>query len=69
MEFISEEPIPGWMSIEHMAHEATQGDYSMRIINDVESNLNGKEAADALSVQGSDPSFFRLTEKGEDDIK
>lgn len=28
--------------------------------------LNGKEAADALISQASEPGFFRLTEEGED---
>jgi len=66
IEFLSEEPIPDGMRVENMVNEAINGDYSMRIVNDVESELNGKEAADALLVQGSDPGFFGLTEKGED---
>jgi hypothetical protein len=31
-----------------------------------ETVLDGKDAADALIAQGSDPNFFRLTDDGED---
>lgn len=66
IEVLSEEPIPEGMEVETIIEESKSGDYSMRIASDEESELNGKEAADALLEQGSDPGFFQLTPEGED---
>lgn len=67
IEVLSEEPIPDGMSIENIANEAMEGSYSMRSLEEAkETLLNGKEAADALLEQGSNPSFFRLTDDGND---
>jgi hypothetical protein len=66
IEVLSEEPIPDGMEVQAIIEEAESGSYSMRIAKDVETELNGKQAARALLNQGSSPEFFSLTEKGED---
>ena len=66
IEVLSEEPIPEGMEVGTIVDQAMNGDYSMRMLPSTETVMNGKEAADALSEQGSDPGFFSLTETGED---
>lgn len=66
-EVLSEEPIPPGMDIGNIAYEATEGDYVMRTIGNVKTELDGKQAADALLEQGSTPDFFCLTREGEDE--
>lgn len=66
IEVLSEEPIPDGMEISDIALEAINGDYSMRVLPSTDTVLNGKEAADALFEQTSDPSFFQLTPEGND---
>ena len=66
LEILSEEPIPPGMDIANVIFEAQNGDYSMREFGEKEVELNGKEAAEALRNQDSDPSFFRLTDDGND---
>jgi hypothetical protein len=41
------------MSLEGMVCEATTGDFSMNITQDVETEINGKQAARALLNHGS----------------
>jgi TRAP-type C4-dicarboxylate transport system substrate-binding protein len=65
LEILSEEPV-GTREINHIIEEATNGSYSMRVLPSQELGLNGVEAAAALKEQGSDPSFFNLTDSGED---
>ena len=65
-EVLSEEPIPDDMSIESICEEATTGGYSMKLLPSTDTVLNGKEAADALLDQASDPGFFQLTADGND---
>jgi len=64
VEFLSETPF--CMGLRQMVDEAINGDYSMNITKGSTDELNGKQAAEALLEHGSDPSFFQLTEKGED---
>ena len=66
IEVLSESPIPEGMSITNMIIEAMSGDYSMRAYNVNDKELNGKQAAKALLNQGSDPSFFGLSARGND---
>ena len=66
VEVLSEDPIPVGMTLEQIAHEAIHGDYSMNIIGNDEVELNGKQAADHLYDQGSDPVFFRIDGDGND---
>lgn len=73
---LSEEPIPEGMnprdgclpprSLENIANECMDGSWSMGNASNKETELNGKQAAEALLNQASDPSFFNLTEDGED---
>jgi hypothetical protein len=66
IEVLSEEPIPEGMELGTIVNQAIEGDYSMRPLQHRETEINGKQAAKALQLQGSDPEFFSLTEKGED---
>jgi len=66
IEVLSEEPIPAGMEYENVIHECKEGDWSMRPLGEKETVLDGKQAARALLNQGSDPSFFGLTEDGND---
>lgn len=65
VEVLSEEPLTV-LSLEQLHYMITDGPCSGHIKEPVQTVLNGKEAADALAEQASDPSFFRLTEAGED---
>jgi len=66
VEVLSEEPIPDTLSLEEIAREAVNGDYSFTYDRKHEQLLNGVETARELQKQGSDPSFFNLTDDGED---
>jgi len=44
----------------------TEGDCSGKLTTVLQEELNGKQAAEALLNQASDPSFFNLTEDGHD---
>ncbi|MEG7741739.1 hypothetical protein U2084_14975, partial [Listeria monocytogenes] len=66
LEVLSEEPIPDEMDVAQIAFEATEGDYSMVDGERIQTILNGQQTADALKEQASDPSFFLLTEDGND---
>lgn len=61
---LSEAPIPDTLSLEEIAQEAMDGDYSFRWVRKPEKKLNGKQAARALVQQGSDPGFFGLDKHG-----
>lgn len=63
---LSEEPIPDGMELSSIAEQCISGDWSMSCASRKETEINGKQAASALLNQGSDPSFFRLDEKGND---
>jgi len=67
IEVLSEEPISDDMSLADIAFQGDEGDYSIGNNNYYKQTvLNGKQAAKALKKQGSDPSFFRLNDEGED---
>jgi len=61
---LSENPIPDEFDIPQIAFEATEGDYSMADGERVQVELTGKEMADALTEQGSEPGFFQLNDMG-----
>ena len=65
-EVLSEEPIPANASIEAIIEESTHGGYSMGDDTRNQTELNGKQAADELLKQGSEPEFFRIDETGKD---
>jgi len=52
-----------WPPLHHMI---TEGDCSGQVRTVLQEELNGKQAAEALLNQASDPSFFSLTENGDD---
>jgi len=66
VEFLSETPFPDGISLESLANESVNGDYSMNITQDKETEITGRQAAHYLLKHGSDPSFFRLTPNGKD---
>lgn len=66
IEVLSEDKIPAWMELPDILNECIEGSFSKRELGEKETELNGKQAAKALSKQGSDSSFFRLDEKGND---
>lgn len=66
LEFISETQHPGAWDIESAIWDAKEGDGSMQELSDKTDEVDGKQAAEILISQGSDPSFFRLTEDGND---
>jgi hypothetical protein len=66
VEFLSETEFPDGISLESLANESVNGDYSMGILREVDSKMNGRKAARELLKQGSDPSFFQLNEDGTD---
>ncbi len=51
-------------SLTTIAREIDQGDWSGHVEVVEVKELTGKEAADALQEQGSDPGFFMLNEDG-----
>jgi hypothetical protein len=62
---LSQEPIPDDMDIDTIYQECIDGEYSGDLEYEKEvSKLTGKQAAQELINQGSDPSFFQLDEKG-----
>lgn len=65
LEILSEEPI-GEREIANIIEEATTGSFSMRILPNQETVLDGKQAAEALAEQASDPGFFQLDDAGND---
>lgn len=66
IEVLSEEPADPDICLEDLAHAITEGPWSGDIKTDGSAAVNGKKMAKLLVAQGSDPSFFRLTDKGED---
>ena len=66
IEVLSEDPIPTWMELENIIHEAKEGEFSMRESVDTVTELNGEQSVKALHQHGSDPEFFNLDEKGDD---
>jgi hypothetical protein len=64
---LSEESLGGkFQSAQDIHNMITEGECSGAVGVLPETVLDGKDAADALIAQGSDPSFFRLTDDGED---
>ncbi len=61
---LSEEPLPEETDIDDLHYRITEGCCSGIVSRVSHEELNGKQAADALAEQFSDPSFFQLTEDG-----
>lgn len=62
---LSEEPIKN-MALGELSYECMEGALSGSLEIKETVVINGKEAADALKKQGSDPEFFRIDEDGND---
>ncbi len=65
VEVLSESPI-GPVALDTLHYMITQGDCSGHLKTLDQEELDGKQAAEALRSQASDPSFFNLTDEGED---
>ncbi|MGH7971423.1 MAG: hypothetical protein ACREIC_22110 [Limisphaerales bacterium] len=63
VEVLSESPV-GPVELETLGHMITEGDCSGRVRIVLKQELDGRQAAQGLLAQGSDPSFFNLTEDG-----
>ena len=66
IEVLSEDSIPIEMELSDILDEVFEGNFSKRELSEVETKLNGKQAAKALIEQDSDPEFFQLDENGND---
>ena len=64
-EVLSESPI-GEVELDTLHYMITEGDCSGHVKTLLQEELDGKQAAEALLNQASDPSFFSLTENGDD---
>jgi hypothetical protein len=66
VEILSETPY-NETSLEQVAYDINEGDQVGKITTEISSEeLNGKEAAAALSDAGSEPEFFMLDKNGND---
>jgi len=66
VEVLSEEPIGPDIDMADLAWEIKEGDSSGNFKMTKSEVLDGKQVADALAEQGSEPGFFMLDENGED---
>jgi len=64
---LSEKPLDGDYDLEQLHYAIMEGECSGQIVQESTKELNGREAAEALQEQNSAPSFFGLTEDGEDE--
>lgn len=69
LEILSEDPIEeaDYMDLDTVVYHITDGDWSGDIKLVAQEELDGKQTAEALMNQRSSPSFFNLTEEGEND--
>jgi hypothetical protein len=63
---LSENPIPSGIDLATVAREIVEGDWSGAVYRKSQTVLGGRQMAKALENQGSDSTFFGLTQKGED---
>lgn len=67
VEVLSEDPIPSeGIELDAIAHEIVSGSMSGMIIAVGGQSMNGRQTAQMLTLQSSDPGFFSITEDGED---
>lgn len=65
VEVLSEDPIEHSMSLSEIQRECDEGDYSGSWDTVISNEpISGKEAANKLIEQGSDPEFFQMDEEG-----
>ena len=65
VEVLSEEPF-GYNELSDVHHQITNGDCSGTYTTLSTEELDGRQAADALKAQDSDPEFFQIDEDGND---
>ena len=65
VEVLSEEPFAD-EDLATVQYEITEGHCSGVVNNKGSKALNGKQVANALIKQGSDPEFFQIDDKGND---
>lgn len=65
VEILSEEPYTG-NELADVAHDIIWGGCSGQITNISSETINGKQCADLLLQQASEPSFFQLDDEGND---
>jgi len=64
-EILSEESIPDVVSLSEIVNEVEDGCWSGRFLSsDVNKELVGKVAVNAVKRQGSDPAFFFMDDNG-----
>jgi len=68
VEVLSELPLPSNPNLAGIAYAIIDGDCSGTVTTESVEELDGPAAAKALMEQGSDPSFFMLTENGENEL-
>lgn len=66
IEILSEDLLGDALSLEQINYLITEGECSGVVEEEVYETLTSVQAAQELVKQGSDPSFFGLTEAGED---
>lgn len=66
IEVLSEDQIPPHIELETVANEIGRGGWSGEFYVKTTEEVSGKKMAKMLIEQGSDPSFFQLTEDGKD---
>jgi hypothetical protein len=66
LEILSEEPISPGTDLETVIYRATHENYSMRTLDETETEIDGKEAAKGLRCHGASSDLFALTPDGED---
>ena len=65
-EVLSEDPMDYEPSLSDLQHLTYDGPCSGRMLEPEHAVLNGKQAADALIEQASEPGFFQLDAEGND---
>ena len=67
-EVLTEMEIPdGLDNMSGIAYQCEEGDYVGTTKTWEHENIDGAEAAKALTAAGSEPGFFQLTDEGEDE--
>lgn len=66
IEVLSESPIEEEIDLEGLHYAMTDGDCSGEVVRDPAVPIDGPTMAALLKKQGSDPSFFQLSEVGDD---
>ena len=63
---LSEDPIPGDITLDHLRYECEEGRYVGCDLDHEQVLVNGPVMVDELYKAGSEPGFFELTEEGDD---